>query len=132
VASGLQRDRIVLERPRKGAVVDPVELQWTSAGTDGFEQAARAIPGKAGRQIRSVALVRRYWRLGSQRQRAVEAVGAMGKRMWALRRMVALDRCAGKNRLKAEDRRRLEGSLATGSGSWAKIESKCLLFGGGC
>jgi hypothetical protein len=47
VASELQRDSSVLGRPKKGAMVDPVELQWTSAGTGGFVQAARAIPGKA-------------------------------------------------------------------------------------
>jgi hypothetical protein len=32
VAGGLQYDESVLERPRVGALVDPVELQWTTAG----------------------------------------------------------------------------------------------------
>jgi hypothetical protein len=60
-------------------MVNPVELQWTSAGTDGFEQAARAIPGRAGRQIRSVAMVRRILALGQLDTTSRRGSGCYGK-----------------------------------------------------
>jgi hypothetical protein len=91
VASELQRDRSVLGRPRKGAMVDPVGLQWTSAGTSGFVQAARAIPDKADPECCDGQAM---LALGQSDTMSRRGSGCYGNRMWALRRMVARDRTA--------------------------------------